>query len=160
MMETLSYGEEDLEEEVLIERQNQILTDGEYKEDSIQGMYEDWKNNFKPGALALKEKFPEVLEEDSYPVEEEAFWEYMKTGEETGQYQPFAAAAVTARENDLSEELYEEAVYRLGKNTTGMERKTVVEETYGIEVDEIRDILSTKRKEEKTYPGKRPEPAY
>ncbi len=156
MKKTLSY-EEALEEEVLLDRHRQILTDGKYKKESINSIYNDWKESNKSGALALEENFSDDLEEPDYNLKEKAFEEYMELGEKTGQPYLFAAAAVTAKKQGLPEEMYKEAIYQLGENSTGLERMNI-EEAYDIKLEEIRNVLSSEEKE--SYPEKGLEPAY
>ncbi len=157
MEKTESYGEKALEDDFLLERHRQILTDGKYKKESINSIYNDWKETNKSGALALEDNFSEDLEEPDQDLKEKAFEEYMELGEKTGQPYPFAAAAVTAKKQGLSEEMYEKAIYKLGENSTGMERMTI-EKAYDIEIDEIRDVLNSEETE--TYPEKELKPAY
>ncbi len=159
VLENLEYQTEGLEEETLLERQRQVLVDGEYKDEAINGIYRDWADKNKSGALALEKKYSEDLEETFSDLELDTYKEYIDLGEKTGLPQPYAAAAVTAKEHGLPDELYEDAVYKVGETCEGMARQDI-EKAYGIAVDEIREVMNKRSTEEELYPDSELNPAF
>ena len=152
--------EDKLEEKVLAMRQIHAASDDSpYRKQSINAIYREYTETNPSGALAIQKNRGDELEMVDEDLGLKTYRKYMEMGEETDSFYPYAAAAATAKEQDLEEELYRDAVYKLGKETTGMERKTV-EEAYGIEIEDIREVLSERKDSEKSYTEEMLEPAY